>query len=113
MNSDRIQGAARDIGGKVQQTLGMATGDGRMRAEGVAHEVAGKAQNLYGRALDGVRHVADQASDYAEDAYDRGGRYLQEGTRAVENRISLNPLTGIVLAGAVGFAIGMVVSTRR
>jgi uncharacterized protein YjbJ (UPF0337 family) len=113
MNSDRIQGAARDVGGKVQQTFGMATGDGQMRAEGVAREVAGKGQNLYGQAVDGLRDAADRATDYAEEAYERGGRYLHDGTRAVESRINQHPLTGIVLAGALGFVLGMVVSNRR
>ena len=113
MNSDRLEGAARDVGGKIQQAVGMATGNGQLRAEGMAHEVAGKGQNLYGQAKEGLRDAADTVSDYAEETYGRGSRYVQQGARTVESQITQHPLTGVVLAGAAGFLIGLVVSQRR
>ncbi|MCW6509433.1 DUF883 family protein [Lichenifustis flavocetrariae] len=91
----------------------MATRDGQLRAEGLMREVAGKSQSLYGQAKEGLRDAADTVSDYAEETYDRGSRYLQQSARSVEGQINQHPLTGLVLAGAAGFLIGLVVSQRR
>ncbi|WP_165491188.1 CsbD family protein [Lichenihabitans psoromatis] len=113
MNSDRIDGTAQEIGGKIQQTVGMATGSGRLRAEGLAREVGGKSQNLYGQAKDGLKDAADSVSNYAEEAYERGSVYVQQGAETVETTINQHPVTGIVLAGAIGFLLGLVVSQRR
>ena len=113
MDSDRIEGAARDVGGKIQQVAGMATGNGQTRTEGMTREVGGKGQNLYGQAKDGLRDAADSMSDYAEETYDRGSRYVQQGAHTVESQINQHPVTGIVLAGTLGFLLGLVVAQRR
>ncbi|HEY0901914.1 MAG TPA: CsbD family protein [Micavibrio sp.] len=55
MDKDRVEGAAKDIKGKVKQTVGKAAGSGKMQAEGTAERIAGKAQNTYGRAKDAIK----------------------------------------------------------
>jgi uncharacterized protein YjbJ (UPF0337 family) len=52
MNEDRLEGTARDLGGKVQEGFGRVTGDTRTQAEGVANQAAGAAQDFYGQAAD-------------------------------------------------------------
>lgn len=52
---DRIEGAARNIGGKIKEGLGSLTGDEKLKAEGKADQVAGKVQNAVGGIKDSLR----------------------------------------------------------
>lgn len=164
--TDRITGAAKEFGGKVQGAVGDLTGSKRDSVEGRAREAAGQAEGLYGQAKDtvrdaaehvadtardiggriretvggivgsddvedrarraqgaaedhyvraqrSVRRAADDASDYAEDAYERGGHYLRRGTREVSHQVAEYPLASLLIAGAVGFGLGLLVSATR
>ncbi|MCJ2050432.1 CsbD family protein [Methylobacterium sp. J-070] len=166
VDTDRITGAAKELGGKVQGTVGDLTGSKRDSAEGRAREAAGQAENLYGQAKDtvrdaaehvsdtardiggrirdtvgglvgsddvedrarraqgaaedhfdrtrrSVRHAADAASDYAEEAYERGGHYLRRGTGSVSHQVAEFPLASLLIAGAVGFGLGLLVNATR
>jgi uncharacterized protein YjbJ (UPF0337 family) len=42
---DRIEGAAKNIGGKVKEAAGKMTGDTKLQAEGKADQVEGKVQS--------------------------------------------------------------------
>ena len=48
MNKDQIKGSAKEAAGKVQKTVGRATGNGTQEVKGAVREVAGKAQKAYG-----------------------------------------------------------------
>ena len=52
---DRIEGAARNIGGKIKEGVGKITGDEKLQAEGKADQVAGKVQNTVGGVKDSLR----------------------------------------------------------
>lgn len=52
---DRIEGAARNIGGKIKEAAGKLTGDEKLKAEGRADQVAGKVQNAVGGIKDTLR----------------------------------------------------------
>lgn len=54
-DQDRIEGAAKNMGGKVKEGLGKATGDEKMKAEGRADQVEGKVQNAVGGVKDAMR----------------------------------------------------------
>lgn len=54
-DQDRIEGAAKNIGGKVKEAAGHITGDEKLKAEGKADQVEGKVQNAVGGAKDSVR----------------------------------------------------------
>ncbi|MGA9950352.1 MAG: CsbD family protein [Xanthobacteraceae bacterium] len=58
MDENRLEGTARNLGGKIQEGVGRVTGDTKTQAEGVANEVRGKAQDLYGQAADTARDTA-------------------------------------------------------
>lgn len=166
VDTDRITGAAKEIGGKVQGAVGDLTGSRRDSVEGRAREAAGQAENLYGQAKDtvrdaaehvadtardiggriretvgglvgsddvedrarraqgaaedhfararrSVRRAADDASDYAEDAYERGARALRHGQGGVSGQVAEYPLASLLIAGAVGFGLGLLVSGTR
>jgi uncharacterized protein YjbJ (UPF0337 family) len=58
MDDRRFEGAARDLGGKVQDTVGGLTGDSQTQARGKANQAAGQAENAYGKAIDGLKDFA-------------------------------------------------------
>jgi uncharacterized protein YjbJ (UPF0337 family) len=164
VDTDRITGAAKEFGGKVQGAVGDLTGSKQDSVEGRAHEAAGKAENLYGQAKDTVRDAAEQVadtardlggriretvggivgsddiedrarraqgaaedqfdrarhsarrtagevSDYAQDAYGRGSRALRHG--GVSGQVAEYPLASLLIAGAVGFGLALLVKTTR
>jgi uncharacterized protein YjbJ (UPF0337 family) len=55
MDMDRVKGAARNMVGKIKETLGKVTGHKSMQAEGNKDQAAGKVQKSYGRAKDTVK----------------------------------------------------------
>ncbi|MBU1384165.1 MAG: CsbD family protein [Alphaproteobacteria bacterium] len=52
---DRIEGAAKNMGGKAKEAAGNVTGDEKLKAEGKADQVEGKVQNAVGGVKDSVR----------------------------------------------------------
>ena len=109
VDTDRITGTAKEIGGRVQGAVGDLAGSRRDAVEGRAREAAGQVENLYGQAKDAVRHAADEAYDLAEDAYDQGRRYLREG----HERSAAWPHASLLVAGFVGFGLGLLVNAKR
>lgn len=59
-DQDRIDGAARNIGGKIKETAGKVTGDEKLQAEGRADQIAGKVQNAVGGIKDSVRDATNK-----------------------------------------------------
>jgi uncharacterized protein YjbJ (UPF0337 family) len=110
VDTDRITGAAKEVGGRVQGVVGDLTGSTGDSVEGRFREAQGTAENLYGQAKDAVRHAADEVSDFAEDAYEQGRRTLRDGSREVGEYVSDAPVASLLIAGAVGFGLGLLVS---
>jgi len=54
-DQDRIDGAAKNLGGKVKEAAGKVTGDEKLKAEGKADQVSGKIQNAVGGIKDSLR----------------------------------------------------------
>lgn len=54
-DTDRIEGAAKNIGGKIKEAAGKVTGDEKLKAEGRADQVEGKVQNTVGGIKDTLR----------------------------------------------------------
>ena len=52
---DRIEGAARTVGGNIKEAAGKLTGDEKLKAEGRADQIAGKVQNAVGGIKDTLR----------------------------------------------------------
>ena len=49
MDRDRVEGAAKNLKGKVKEAAGKVTGDAKLKSEGKADQVAGKVQNAVRR----------------------------------------------------------------
>ncbi|CAH2600442.1 CsbD family protein [Rhodovastum atsumiense] len=55
VDTNTISGTARDMAGRVQDTVGNAVGDTRTRAQGVANQAYGQAERYTGQASDLIR----------------------------------------------------------
>jgi uncharacterized protein YjbJ (UPF0337 family) len=58
MDEDRIEGAARNFAGKIQEGVGAVTGAKATEVRGRANGAAGAVQNAYGQGVDAVRDFA-------------------------------------------------------
>lgn len=85
MDDNRLEGAVRNVGGKIQDAVGGLTGDAGTQAEGKANQLVGKAQGSLGAA-------AGEARDL--------GQHL---TTRVKNQ----PMTALLIAGGAGLALGL------
>jgi len=52
---DRVEGAAKNMGGKMKEGLGKVAGDEKLKAEGRADQMEGKVQNTVGGVKDALR----------------------------------------------------------
>lgn len=70
MSTTSLQGDGKDIGGKVKEAAGNATGDRSLQGEGIADQIAGTVQKTVGAARDavggGVGPLADKAKSFAK-----------------------------------------------
>jgi uncharacterized protein YjbJ (UPF0337 family) len=55
MNRDQIEGAAKDIGGKIQEEAGKLVGSKEQQAKGLMDQVEGKAQQQVGDLKEAVK----------------------------------------------------------
>lgn len=56
MDKDRVKGAAKDVGGKIEEEAGKLTGDRSRQAKGLKHQAEGKVDK-------GIGHVKDAARE--------------------------------------------------
>lgn len=87
VDKNYVQGAVENAAGKVEEAAGYVAGDPGARVEGKVRQVAGKAQAAYGRAAE---EVSSQVRSATKD----------------------RPVFALLVAGAVGFALGRM-SFRR
>lgn len=57
MNKDQVKGAAKDIGGKVQEEVGKLVGSKEQQAKGLIKQVEGKAQQHVGNLKEVVKDI--------------------------------------------------------
>ena len=88
MNTDTLTGSGTQLGGKLKETLGDATGDQTLRSDGLVDQIGGTVQKTYGQAKDvvedGIRPLIDYVRQFAKE----------------------RPSTAAAVAGALGIAIG-------
>jgi uncharacterized protein YjbJ (UPF0337 family) len=96
MNEDRLEGAATNFGGSVEEGFGNITGDTKMQVEGLIDQAKGKAQNLYGSAKDAVDAALDSAPPVVRD-----------GAERAFGAVKAHPLLTALFAGAVGYAVAL------
>ncbi|WP_267428755.1 CsbD family protein, partial [Methylobacterium sp. GC_Met_2] len=107
----QVADTARDLGGRLRETVGGLVGTDDI--EDRARHAQGAAEDHFDRARRSVRRAADDASDYAEDAYERGSRALRHGNGGVSGQVAEYPLASLLIAGAVGFGLALLVNANR
>jgi uncharacterized protein YjbJ (UPF0337 family) len=95
MDEHTIKGTAKDIGGKVEETVGRATGSAKMEARGVLHQAEGKAEKTFGEARDKVSSTASAAQEQASRAAHFGRSTIAE-----------YPVTSVVVTFTLGLFVG-------
>ena len=102
MSEDRIEGAAKQGVGKLQDAAGGLVGSDKTQAKGKINEAAGSVQNTYGQIKDQAADVLDQARDQAGDVYEQVESYVRE-----------QPLAAIGVGVGVGVVLGMLLRGGR
>jgi len=95
MNGDRVEGAVKNMGGKLEEGFGRATGDVKSQVEGTVKQGVGAAQDLYGQA----RETAGDAAA----AVKRQAGSLEE---TIRENVETRPYTAVAIALALGWFIG-------
>ncbi|GIL38486.1 CsbD family protein [Roseiterribacter gracilis] len=90
VDSNRIEGTVNKAKGKVEQAAGSFIGDAKTQAEGVFDEFSGRAQATFGKAKDAARDGTDAVRSFTED----------------------RPLQSLMIAGLIGFGLGLIASRR-
>ncbi len=60
MNENQVKGVAKDIAGKVQETVGQAIDSKDQQAKGLSKQVEGKAEKTLGDAKEVIKDAADK-----------------------------------------------------
>lgn len=102
MNSDQFTGAARSVGGKIEEAAGAAMNDRALQADGLADQVKGSAQQLYGDAKHAIHDTLDRVAPVARDGIDRAVAATRQ-----------NAVLAVFAAGIVGFALAFAVRGVR
>jgi len=88
MDENRVEGTARNIGGKSQEGLGSAAGDDAARTKGKLNQAAGAAQDLFGQAKDAARDSATSLDQW------------------LRRTIETQPYTTAIAALGIGWLLG-------
>lgn len=112
MDDDRIEGAAKNIGGKIQSAAGDLVGDNKTQTEGLINQATGTVQNAYGSVKDAAKQVAGDAPRYLDDAIDSGQRYYRQGSQAVQDKFGNAPVMEMLLAAAAGYFLSWLIHSR-
>jgi uncharacterized protein YjbJ (UPF0337 family) len=113
MNSDQLAGAAKRVGGKIEEAVGSVAGDVSGRVQGAAKQAEGAAQELFGQAKETVAQATSTVADAAQEA----GKVVSEGAsdleKYVRDTIEQRPYTAVLVAFIAGCALASVLGGRR
>ena len=95
MDEHRVTGPAKNMGGKVDEGFGRATGDTKSEVQGVMDQAQGTAEKFYG-----------QAKDAASDAADGSRKTASSFEDMVRHTIENKPYTAVAIALGIGWLFG-------
>jgi uncharacterized protein YjbJ (UPF0337 family) len=111
MNENRVEGAAKVVGGRFQKAAGEILEDRDMWVRGGVREGVGHAQEAAGAAQDileeAVGHVKSAAST-AGRAYEGMSGFAREVAQTIEERSYLS----VAAAAAIGLLVGLLLAGR-
>ncbi len=95
MDENRTAGTAKNVGGKIEEGFGRATGNAKATAQGEARQAEGSLQDLYGQAADAAGDTMDAARQMGDSLDD-----------TVRHYVETKPYTTALIALGVGWLIG-------
>ncbi len=101
MDENRVEGAAKDIGGSIKSTVGDAIGDDKLAAEGTVDQIVGTAQRTYGKVKDRAGSAGTAAADQ-----------LDQISAVLGDTVAERPLTALLVAGAIGYVLARLTTSR-
>ena len=96
--TDDLRSMAQDVKTAAQETASAAA----QRAQQVGSNVKQAVQS-------GIEGLQSRASEY----YEQGRAKMHELNRTIESRVRAQPLTYLLVASSVGFALGFLLTKRR
>src|ERR1700757_3222281 len=102
MDENRIEGAANEGVGRLQDAWGGLTGDPEAQAKGKWRQVEGAAQKMWGKARDQMRGQFDHRSHQAKERLDQ-----------TVDLIEAKPLAAVGVATFVGLTLGLLMKSGR
>lgn len=67
MDEDRVEGAAKKVGGNIKEGVGKLIGDSKLETEGKMDQAEGRVQNAVGGVKDALREDHDDILDRDRD----------------------------------------------
>lgn len=110
MDKDRIAGAAKEAVGSVEKTAGNLFGDAKTQASGAVRQAEGMVQNAFGQAKDAVRDLNEGVTTMAQDVAAAAGTSYEDASRAIGEQVRRAPIGSLLVAGAVGYALAMLLN---
>ena len=95
MDDNRVSGAAKNFGGKVEEGFGRATGDAKTTIQGQMRQAEGSIQELYGQAVDSAGDTIEAVRQMPASVDDSIRHYIES-----------NPYTTAAIALGLGWLIG-------
>jgi len=95
MDEHRATGTARQVGGKIEEGLGRATGDTSSQIRGVFEQAQGSAEKLYGEAKEAAGEAAKGVRTAAVSFED-----------IIRTTIEERPYTAAAIALGIGWLLG-------
>lgn len=102
MEDKRIEGAANESAGRLEDAWGGLTGDTTVQAKGKWREAQGAAQRLWGKARERVRGRMGERTQQARERL----------TQTVD-LIETKPLAAVGVATFVGLTVGLLMKSGR
>ena len=100
MNEDRLEGAGREMLGKVERVTGSATGSDRLKADGVVDQVRGAIQHGYGELKDVVSDAIGGVPSSVSETVGQGRRFARRTDATLRDTLGEHRHF-YVMAGAV------------
>jgi hypothetical protein len=86
--------------------------NGQPPVEDLVARAKDTARDLAGSVSDAAREAYTEGKQYvrrAKDAYPDAERYYRDGSRAVSQQVTENPLLSLLVAGALGYALAWLI----
>jgi uncharacterized protein YjbJ (UPF0337 family) len=111
MNENRVEGAAKVVGGRFQRAAGEVFDDRDMQTRGAVREGVGHAQEAAGYAQEILEEAVSHAKSAATTAgkvYERVSGLAREVATTIEERSYMS----VAAAAALGLLVGLLIAGR-